>query len=113
MVVSKLAPEPGNKWGKTRIVARPKQTPLASSKEEIDNILNSVPSSDSFTKTRTYEDLKSMVDNWINDTNKVDESKLDNSVGVQQYSAPESKSVEKVTPSDMSDLDTALEDLMG
>ena len=45
--------------------------------------------------------------------NKSFESKLDNSVGVQQYSAPESKSVEKVTPSDMSDLDTALEDLMG
>ena len=112
MIVTKHPAEPGRMYGMTKIVPRPKQTALASSKEDTENILNSVPSSDDFMKAKSYADLKEMIDNWINDTNTVDASKIDNSVGVEQYTS-KNDSTEKVATSDISDLDTALEDLMG
>ena len=112
LVVTKLPPEPGRLYGMTKIVARPKETPLASSQEEIDNILGAIPPSEDFVKTRPYQELKDMVESWLSSESS-ESTNTNSSVGLEQYSQtttetasspPEASSVE--------DLDDALASLM-
>jgi len=115
LVVTKLPPEPGRLYGMTKIVARPKETPLAPSQEEIDNILNAIPDSEDFVKTRPYQELKDMVESWLSsESDSSSSGDTSGSVGMDRYSspAPTPTTTEAVEASSVEDLDDALASLM-
>lgn len=114
LVVTKLPPEPGRMYGMTKIVARPKQTPLAESQEKMDEILNSLPPSDDFMSAKPYQELKEMVENWLSSEG---EKTTDDSVGTDHFSSNNSNVSEEIdlensiaTPTE--DIDDALASLM-
>ena len=54
----------------TDVVPRPKQTKLSDSAETAKNMLNNVPDINNVFELKTYEELESLVNNWLSSTNE-------------------------------------------
>lgn len=110
LVVTKLQPEPGRMYGMTKIMARPKETPLSETQSGVEDILNAIPPTDEFMGARPYQELKEIVENWLSSEN---EETTDDSVGKDHFSSNENINLDESTiTTSAEDLDDALASLM-
>jgi hypothetical protein len=61
-----VSKSPGKQYTDTTITPRPKTSPLSQSQEQAKKYLNSIPDLDSMFELKSYDQLKKVLDDWLN-----------------------------------------------
>ncbi len=98
---------PGQQWAMTEVTPRGRSTPLTTSKAQAKEWLTTIPSIDDIFTCKSYDELKSIVNNWLSDD-------LDDTTEGTEWSTNTSTSApkQKKENSNYDNLDDAFADLM-
>ena len=102
---------PGQQWAKTEILPRGRSTKLTDDAKNAKEWITNIPDTGNIFKTKSYDELSKIINDWLNGSNEEDE-------GTEKFS---SKSTDNDTPKtgggggdgkSYNDLDDAFADLM-
>jgi hypothetical protein len=102
---------PGQQWAKTEILPRGKSTVLSKDNNKAKVWMKNIPDISNIWKTKTYDELSKIVNDWLNGTDENDE-------GTEKYGSTSNNKADsnesKTTSKEKSynDLDDAFADLM-
>ena len=65
---------PGQQWAKTEVLPRGKTTALSNSKKEAKEWLDNIPDVTTMFTTKSYDELITIIDNWLNEDDNNDSS---------------------------------------